>query len=31
VWAQWEGREAARAVDRYLMGLSRLQSRNAYV
>jgi glutamate synthase (NADPH/NADH) small chain len=31
VWAQWEGREAARAVDQYLMGLSRLQSRNAYV
>jgi glutamate synthase (NADPH/NADH) small chain len=31
VWAQWEGREAARAVDRYLMGISRLQSRNAYV
>ena len=31
VWAQWEGREAARAVDRYLMGLSRLQARNAYV
>ena len=31
VWAQWEGREAARSVDRYLMGLSRLQSRNAYV
>ncbi len=28
VWAQWEGREAARAVDAYLMGLSRLQSRN---
>jgi glutamate synthase (NADPH/NADH) small chain len=28
VWAQWEGREAARAVDRYLMGDSRLQSRN---
>jgi glutamate synthase (NADPH/NADH) small chain len=27
VWAQWEGREAARAVDRYLMGDSRLQSR----
>jgi glutamate synthase (NADPH/NADH) small chain len=31
VWAQWEGREAARAVDTYLMGGSRLQSRNAYV
>jgi glutamate synthase (NADPH/NADH) small chain len=31
VWAQWEGREAARAVDRYLMGASRLQSRTAYV
>ena len=31
VWAQWEGREAARAVDRYLMGESRLQSRNAFV
>ena len=28
VWAQWEGREAAQAVDRYLMGSSRLQSRN---
>jgi glutamate synthase (NADPH/NADH) small chain len=28
VWAQWEGREAARAVDTYLMGRSRLQSRN---
>ncbi len=28
VWAQWEGREAARAVDRYLMGASRLQVRN---
>lgn len=27
VWAQWEGREAARAVDRYLMGESRLQAR----
>jgi glutamate synthase (NADPH/NADH) small chain len=27
VWAQWEGREAARAVDRYLMGDSRLQAR----
>ena len=31
VWAQWEGREAARAVDAYLMGESRLQSRNAHV
>ena len=31
VWAQWEGREAARAVDRYLQGDSWLQSRNAYV
>ncbi|HBZ72237.1 MAG TPA: glutamate synthase, partial [Deltaproteobacteria bacterium] len=31
VWALWEGREAARAVDRYLMGGSRLQSRNAHV
>jgi glutamate synthase (NADPH/NADH) small chain len=30
VWALWEGREAARAVDRYLMGESRLQSRNAH-
>jgi glutamate synthase (NADPH/NADH) small chain len=29
VWAQWEGREAARAVDAYLMGRTRLQSRNA--
>ena len=28
VWAQWEGREAARAVDAYLMGESRLQHRN---
>jgi glutamate synthase (NADPH/NADH) small chain len=28
VWAQWEGREAARAVDEYLMGASRLQQRN---
>ncbi|MFO0689235.1 MAG: glutamate synthase subunit beta [Myxococcota bacterium] len=28
VWAQWEGREAARAVDRFLMGETRLQSRN---
>ncbi len=31
VWAQWEGREAARAVDQYLMGHSRLQAREAYV
>ena len=31
VWAQWEGREAARAVDRYLMGESRLQSRDAFI
>ncbi|HVH05992.1 MAG TPA: glutamate synthase subunit beta [Myxococcota bacterium] len=31
VWAQWEGREAARAVDAYLMGDSHLPSRNAYV
>jgi glutamate synthase (NADPH/NADH) small chain len=29
VWAQWEGREAARCVDAYLQGSSRLQSRNA--
>lgn len=28
VWAQWEGREAACAVDRYLVGDSRLQQRN---
>jgi len=31
VWAQWEGREAARCVDMYLQGNSRLQSRNAHV
>jgi glutamate synthase (NADPH/NADH) small chain len=31
VWALWEGREAARAVDRYLSGESRLQSRNGHV
>jgi glutamate synthase (NADPH/NADH) small chain len=31
VWAQWEGREAARAVDAYLMGASRLQSRTRHV
>ena len=30
VWAQWEGREAARAVDIYLRGESRLQSRADY-
>ena len=29
VWAQWEGREAARQVDLYLQGSSRLQSRTA--
>jgi len=29
VWAQWEGREAARCVDVYLQGSSRLQSRSA--
>ena len=29
VWAQWEGREAARQVDVYLQGKSRLQSRTA--
>ena len=29
VWALWEGREAARAVDRYLSGSTRLQSRTA--
>ena len=28
VWAQWEGREAARGVDRFLMGESRLQPRS---
>lgn len=28
VWAQWEGREAARAVDRFLMGESRLPARS---
>ena len=27
VWAQWEGREAARVVDAYLMGVSSLQVR----
>jgi len=31
VWALWEGREAARAVDSYLMRESMLQSRDAYV
>jgi glutamate synthase (NADPH/NADH) small chain len=31
VWAQWEGREAARCVDAYLQGASRLQSRQAHV
>ncbi len=31
VWAQWEGREAARAVDVYLRGESRLQPRDAHV
>jgi glutamate synthase (NADPH/NADH) small chain len=31
VWAQWEGREAARAVDTYLTGTSRLQRRDAFV
>jgi glutamate synthase (NADPH/NADH) small chain len=31
VWALWEGREAARAVDQYLGGASWLQSRNAHV
>ena len=31
VWALWEGREAARAVDRYLVGESWLQSRHSYV
>src|SRR5262245_47573994 len=31
VWALWEGREAARAVDRYLAGESWLQSRHAWV
>ena len=29
VWAQWEGRECARQVDAFLMGSTRLQSRNA--
>ena len=31
VWALWEGREAARAVDLYLAGESRLQAREAYI
>ena len=31
VWALWEGREAARAVDAYLVDGSHLQSRNAFV
>jgi glutamate synthase (NADPH/NADH) small chain len=31
VWALWEGREAARAVDAYLVEASVLQSRDAYV
>jgi glutamate synthase (NADPH/NADH) small chain len=31
VWAQWEGREAARAADAYLSGSSRLQARNKHV
>jgi glutamate synthase (NADPH/NADH) small chain len=31
VWALWEGREAARAVDRYLVGESWLQARDAWV
>ena len=31
VWALWEGREAARAVDQYLASESWLQSRHAYV
>jgi glutamate synthase (NADPH/NADH) small chain len=31
VWALWEGREAARAVDAYLRGSSHLQSRTAFV
>jgi glutamate synthase (NADPH/NADH) small chain len=30
VWALWEGREAARAVDAYLAGDSRLQSRDSF-
>ena len=31
VWALWEGREAARAVDSYLVGESWLQSRQVFV
>ena len=31
VWALWEGREAARAVDQYLCGTSWLQARGAHV
>jgi glutamate synthase (NADPH/NADH) small chain len=31
VWAISEGREAARAVDRYLVGESHLQARSAYI
>jgi glutamate synthase (NADPH/NADH) small chain len=31
VWAIWEGREAARAVDAYLMESSTLQARDAWV
>jgi glutamate synthase (NADPH/NADH) small chain len=31
VWAIWEGREAARQVDAYLIGESRLQSRESFV
>ena len=31
VWAIWEGREAARAVDLYLQGESHLQSRQSFV
>ena len=31
VWALFEGREAARAVDAYLAGRSRLQSRDAHI
>jgi glutamate synthase (NADPH/NADH) small chain len=31
VWAIWEGREAARQVDRYLMGTSTLQARESYI
>ncbi|MGI9592359.1 MAG: glutamate synthase subunit beta [Myxococcota bacterium] len=31
VWAIWEGREAARAVDLYLQGDSHLQSRHSFV